>query len=87
MTKEQMIAAAVAVVVLAWPKLVALAAKVKERAVAPPSPAVPTGVTFEAAIHNLAAVRARLLASSLLDETAKKAIDTLTLQLVAGSDK
>lgn len=84
MTREQVIAAVVAAVVLLWPKIVALAAKLKERGVAP---AAPTGITFEAAIHNLAAVRGRLLASSLLDETAKKAIDTLTLQLVAGSDK
>lgn len=84
MTKEQIIAGAVAAVVLAWPKIVALVAKLRERAVSPAAP--DAGVTFEAAIHNLAAVRARLLASQLLDEQAKKAIDTLTLQLVAGSD-
>jgi hypothetical protein len=85
MTKEQVIAAVVAAVVLLWPKIVALVSKLRERAVSPAAPA--SGVTFEQAIHNLAVVRARLLASQLLDEPAKKAIDTLTLQLVAGSDK
>jgi hypothetical protein len=87
MTREQMIAAVVAAVALAWPKIVSLwqagAAKLKGGAPAPAGKAV----GFEEAIHNLAVVRVRLVASNLLDEQAKKAIDTLTLQLVAGSDQ
>lgn len=86
MTREQIIAGVVAVVVLLWPKLVEWAGRLKAR-VPGRMPAPEAEVTFEAAIHNLAAVRSRLLASALLDESAKKAIDTLTLQLVAGSDK
>lgn len=80
MTREQIIAAVVGAVVLAWPRLVSLAGKLK-------LPATSAGVGFEAAIHDLASVRSRLLATSLLDEPARKAIDTLTLQLVAGSEK
>jgi len=41
--------------------------------------------TFQTAIANLALVRLRL--SDTLGEPEKKAIDTLTLALVAGSDK
>jgi hypothetical protein len=47
-------------------------------------------MTYEEAIHNLALVRARLNATGLLgDEKSpqRAAIDTLTLALVAGSDK
>jgi hypothetical protein len=47
-------------------------------------------VTYEEAIRNLALVRARLNATGFLgDEKSPQrgAIDTLTLALVAGSDK
>jgi hypothetical protein len=42
--------------------------------------------TYQSAIADLAHVRLRLLQTEKLDETAKKAIDALTLALVAGSD-
>jgi hypothetical protein len=42
--------------------------------------------TYQSAIADLARVRLRLVQTKALDETAKKAIDTLTLALVAGSD-
>lgn len=42
--------------------------------------------TFQSAIADLAHVRARLMQTDKLDDAAKKAIDTLTLALVAGSD-
>jgi hypothetical protein len=47
-------------------------------------------VTYEQAIHNLALVRGRLNATGLLGDDKspqRAAIDTLTLALVAGSDK
>lgn len=43
--------------------------------------------TYQSAIADLAHVRLRLLKTDLLDDKAKAAIDTLTLALVAGSDK
>ena len=42
--------------------------------------------TYQSAIADLAHVRLRLLQTEKLDDAAKKAIDTLTLALVAGSD-
>jgi hypothetical protein len=43
--------------------------------------------TYQSAIADLAHVRLRLLQTDNLAEPEKKAIDTLTLALVAGSDK
>jgi hypothetical protein len=97
MTWEQIGAGIVAVVVFAWPKLVAgvkalIAAASVPRIVRPPAvtPAAPGHVGYEAAIHNLALVRSRLNATDHLgDEKSpeRAAIDTLTLALVAGSDQ
>lgn len=42
--------------------------------------------TYQSAIADLAHVRARLAQTDKLDEPTKKAIDVLTLALVAGSD-
>ena len=89
MTIEQIIAAVIAAVVVAWPKLVQ-AVKFLRGAIPaiPASPAAPVG--YEDAIHNLALVRARLNSTGLLgDEKSpqRASIDTLTLALVAGSDK
>ena len=42
--------------------------------------------TYQSAIADLAHVRLRLVQTKALDETARKAIDVLTLALVAGSD-
>jgi hypothetical protein len=52
-----------------------------------PSPAPPyLTPTYQTAIGDLAHVRLRLIQTEKLDDGAKKAIDTLTLALVAGSD-
>jgi hypothetical protein len=89
MTYEQIGAAVIAAGVVAWPKLVQ-AVKFLRGAI-PAGPASPaTLVGYEDAIHNLALVRARLNSTGLLgDEKSpqRAAIDTLTLALVAGSDK
>lgn len=45
------------------------------------------GPDFETAVSHLAQVRSRLIQTDLLGDEAKKAIDVLTLALVAGSDK
>lgn len=45
------------------------------------------GPNYQAAVANLSAVRSRLVKTSSLTDEAKSAIDTLTLALVAGSDK
>jgi hypothetical protein len=96
MTWEQIGAGIVAVVVFAWPKIVAgvkalIAAASVPRIVRPPAAPVAAGlVGYESAIHNLALVRSRLNATDQLgDEKSpeRAAIDTLTLALVAGSDK
>lgn len=50
-----------------------------------PKPSGP-GVTYQKAMADLATVRRRLVETKQLDDQAKKAIDTLTLALVAGSD-
>ena len=92
MTIEQIIAAVIAAVVVAWPKLVQaikyLGAAISVGPAGPASPGAPVG--YEDAIHNLALVRTRLNSTGLLgDEKSpqRAAIDTLTLALVAGSDK
>ena len=92
MTYEQIGAAIVAAIVFAWPKLVQ-AVKFLRGAI----PAIPAGpaspaasVSYQDAISNLALVRTRLNSTGLLgDEKSpqRAAIDTLTLALVAGSDK
>lgn len=98
MTWEQIGAGIVAVVVFAWPKLVAvvkvLLDKIASLRAAPAVAVVPHPVGgpvgYEDAIHNLALVRSRLNATDLLGEEKspeRAAIDTLTLALVAGSDK
>jgi hypothetical protein len=52
-----------------------------------PAPAPPhLTPTYQSAIADLAHVRLRLIQTEKLDDGAKKAIDTLTLALVAGSD-
>lgn len=54
---------------------------------APGVAASPAGVSYQAAISDLASVRKRLSATQQLDDKSKAAIDTLTLALVAGSDQ
>ena len=49
-------------------------------------PARPS-IGYQAAIADLANVRRRLVDTKMLDEACRKAVDTLTLGLVAGSDQ
>lgn len=54
------------------------------------TPAMPkpaAGVGYQKAMADLASVRKRLADTKTLDDATKKAIDTLTLALVAGSDQ
>jgi len=83
-----MIAAAVvmicaAVAVAFWPKSRPLSFVVQPSLPAKP----PAGPTYAAAIDDLANVRKRLIQTEALADAQKAAIDTLTLALVAGSDK
>ncbi|NBW22294.1 MAG: hypothetical protein EBR82_81515 [Caulobacteraceae bacterium] len=67
--------------------LIAAAAVVFWPNLALPRLAPPAGETYQSAIADLANVRRRLVRTQRLDEPVKKAIDTLTLALVAGSDE
>lgn len=82
MSIEQIGLVAAAGVVAAWPHLSKLA-----RGFLPAGGPAAPAVSYEAAIKDLALVRSRLAGTGLLTDDAKKAIDTLTLALVAGSDK
>lgn len=83
MTLEQMLMVGAAAAVGLWPGIKSALAALKRS----PKAASEERPDFQAAIANLALVRARLSGTELLDDTAKKAIDALTLALVAGSDK
>lgn len=90
MTPEQAIAAVIAAVVLAWPKIQSTVKSLWGKLPSVPMPNLGGPVGYEEAIHNLALVRARLNSTALLGEDKspqRAAIDTLTLALVAGSDK
>jgi len=90
MTYEQVGAAIVAAIVFAWPRIVAFVKSIRGRMPAVPVPAMGDSVSYQEAISNLALVRTRLNSTGLLgDEKSpqRAAIDTLTLALVAGSDK
>lgn len=51
------------------------------------APAKRRGPTYQAAMLNLADVRLRLVETSALSKDATEAVETLTLALLAGSDK
>jgi hypothetical protein len=90
MTYEQIGAAIIAAVVVAWPKIVAVVKSVWGSLPAVAVPSLGESVSYQEAISNLALVRTRLNSTGLLgDEKSpqRAAIDTLTLALVAGSDK
>ena len=53
----------------------------------PSLPRPAAGVGYQKAMADLASVRKRLADTKTLDDATKKAIDTLTLALVAGSDQ
>jgi hypothetical protein len=52
-----------------------------------PSAPRPAVIGYQKAMADLASVRRRLVDTKTLDDATKKAIDTLTLALVAGSDQ
>lgn len=88
--------AAVAAVVVAVGPAVSAAAKswLAGRQVVPrPSPAVPkpaappAGPSYQQAMLDLSSVRLRLVRTDGLTDATKQSIDTLTLALVAGSDR
>lgn len=71
---------AAAALIMFWPDIQAAFSK--------ESPAKPlASISYKSAIDSLANVRNRLIKSDCLDDKSKAAIDTITLSLVAGSDK
>lgn len=70
-----------AVAVSQWPKIAPFFKR------SPKPPAVAGAVTYQQALEALAVVRARLVASGGVAAEPQKAIETLTLALVAGSDR
>lgn len=95
MSGEQMIYIAAGVIgalVLSWDWIAQAADYLLKSVPSPGLPDVsparrPVGPTYQEAIADLASVRLRLLGTDGLTDQAKAAIDTLTLALVAGSDK
>ena len=87
MTLEQMLMVGAAAAVGLWPGIKSAGKAALAALKRSPKAASEERPDFQAAIANLALVRARLSGTELLDDTAKKAIDALTLALVAGSDK
>jgi hypothetical protein len=73
-----------AVAVMLWPKPSAVT--LPDSALAS-DPHVPAKVSYQVAMAQLATVRLRLLQTEQLGDAEKQSIDTLTLALVAGSDK
>lgn len=95
MTTVQIVGLAAAAAVVLWPQLhyaatwLAVAASSLLRREPGPEPAKPAAIApnFRDAVAHLAQVRLRLLTTEALGDEQKKAIETLTLALVAGSDK
>lgn len=79
MTVLQSMAAVAAVVVAGWPHIGKAISFLSEKKA--------TGPGYQSAIESLASVRLRLLKTECLGDEQKKAVDTLTLALVSGSDK
>lgn len=75
---------AVAACVVLFPAVLSRAVEAMVRL--PDGPAKAT-IGYQSAIADLANVRRRLIDTKLLDEPCRKAVDTLTLGLVAGSDQ
>lgn len=82
------LAIAAAVAVLLWPQAKKLPAP-SIPSLEPPRPAIPGQMTptYKAAIAALADVRERLVKTECLGEPETKAINAITLALVAGSDR
>lgn len=90
MTAIQYIAGGVGLLVIAGPvlhKLVSLVVDWKLAGVGHHDPAESAVPAFEESVSHLAHVRSRLVQTDLLSDDTRKAIDVLTLALVAGSDK
>jgi hypothetical protein len=93
MTPDNMIAAVVGLIVLTWAHgsdLATWAAGLGKGltfpSLPPLSPDEPVALSYQSAIEDLANVRSRLKATGCLKDDQLKAMDTLTLALVAGSD-
>lgn len=90
MTTAQIIAVLLAGGVLAKPHLGQAAswASSLTKGLGKPAPqkTTPAGPSYAAAIESLAGVRTRLKVTGCLTEAELKAVDVLTLALVAGSD-
>ena len=88
MTTTQVLVAAAAALVAAWPlvknAIVWLAAR---RPLPLPPAAAAIKPTYSDAINDLQSVRSRLLRTGCLAQDQKNAIDVLTLALVDGSDQ
>lgn len=88
----QALAAVAAIVVAFWPQVQlfaqwAIGLWQDDQFVPPPKPLEEAiAPSYQHAIANLATVRLRLLATEKLGDAQKKAVDTLTLALVDGSD-
>ena len=76
-----------AVAVLFWPAHKVTADYLPKFSLPKATEPVRETVSYEAAIHDLAHMRLRLIATDHLDDTVRTAIDTITLALVAGSDQ
>lgn len=92
MTTAQVIAAVTGLATLAWPHVSPWATGLWQ-GLGKPKPPLPTppeeavAPSYTVAIENLASVRTRLKVTECLKDDQLKAIDTLTLALVAGSDQ
>lgn len=95
MTTAQILAGVAALATVAWPhaKDAVQWATGLWQGLGKPKPPLPTpreeavAPSYSSAIGSLASVRARLKATECLKDAELKAIDVLTLALVAGSDK
>ena len=76
-----------AVAVLFWPSHKVTADYLPKFSLPKATEPVRETVSYEAAIHDLAHMRLRLIATDHLDDAVRTAIDTITLALVAGSDQ
>jgi len=76
-----------AVAVLFWPSHKVAADYLPKFSLPKATEPVRETVSYEAAIHDLAHMRLRLIATDHLDEAVRASIDTITLALVAGSDQ
>lgn len=76
-----------AVAVLFWPAHKVTADYLPKFSLPKATEPVRETVSYEAAIHDLAHMRLRLIATDHLDDAVRASIDTITLALVAGSDQ